>query len=69
VIPERPGVAPLAYSPREAEQLLGVSHATLYRLIKSAKLDACKIGAATRITAVSIERLLAEAPRVGDPTP
>jgi transposase len=32
-------------------------------------VTAMQIGAATRITAVSIERLLAEAPRVGDPTP
>jgi excisionase family DNA binding protein len=58
----------LLYSPKEAQQLLGLSHATLYRLIKSVKLDACKIGAATRITAASIERLLAEAPRLGDST-
>jgi predicted DNA-binding transcriptional regulator AlpA len=44
--------APLLYSPREAETLLGVSHATLYRLIRA------------RRTAASIERLLAELPTV-----
>jgi excisionase family DNA binding protein len=56
--------APLLYSPREAETLLGVSHATLYRLIRARRLDARKIGTATRITAASIERLLAELPTV-----
>jgi excisionase family DNA binding protein len=56
--------APLLYSPREAEALLRVSHATLYRLIRARRLDARKIGTATRITAASIERLLAELPTV-----
>jgi excisionase family DNA binding protein len=57
--------APLLYSPREAQKLLGVSHATLYRLIRSKQLDARKIGTATRITAQSIELFLLDLPKVG----
>jgi predicted site-specific integrase-resolvase len=53
------------YSPREVEQILGVSHATLYRLIAAGRLDARKLDAKTVITANSIERLVAELPRVG----
>jgi hypothetical protein len=53
------------YSPRENEQILGVSHATLYRLISAGRLDARKLDAKTVITAESIERLVAELPKVG----
>jgi predicted site-specific integrase-resolvase len=56
---------PELYSPREVEQILGVSHATLYRLIAAGRLDARKLDAKTVITANSIERLVAELPRVG----
>jgi excisionase family DNA binding protein len=55
----------LLYSPAEAEQLLGVSHATLYRLIKSRRLDARKVGSSTRITAQSIHNLIARLPQLG----
>jgi excisionase family DNA binding protein len=50
------------YSPKETEALLGISHATCYRLIAAGKLDARKLGAKTLITADSIERLLTELP-------
>jgi excisionase family DNA binding protein len=53
------------YSPKETEAILNVSHATCYRLIAAGKLDARKLGGKTAITAASIERLLAELPRVG----
>ncbi len=53
------------YSPREAEQILAISHATLYRLIAAGKLDARKLGGKTLITAESIERLCTELPKVG----
>jgi excisionase family DNA binding protein len=53
----------LLYSPKETEALLGISHATCYRLINAGKLDARKIGGKTAITAGSIERFLAELPR------
>jgi len=55
------------YSPKETEALLGISHATLYRLIAAGKLDARKIGSKTVIPAGSIEGLLAEMPKVGRP--
>ena len=55
----------LLYSPAETEAILGISHATLYRLIRVGRLDAKKIGSKTVITAESIERLIAELPRVG----
>lgn len=57
----------LLYAPCEAERLLGISHATCYRLIKRGLLDARKIGARTGITAGSIERFLADLPRAGGP--
>lgn len=56
------------YSPRETEHILGVSHATLYRLIATGRLDARKLGGKTLITRESIERLIAELPRVGRQT-
>jgi excisionase family DNA binding protein len=49
----------LLYSPAEAERLLGLSHASVYRLIRDGKLIAVKLGARTGITAASIERLCA----------
>jgi predicted site-specific integrase-resolvase len=53
------------YSPKETEALLGISHATCYRLINAGKLDARKIASKTVITRESIERFLAELPKVG----
>jgi excisionase family DNA binding protein len=50
------------FSPRETEEILGVSHATVYRLIAGNKLDARKLGTKTLITAESIYRLIAELP-------
>jgi hypothetical protein len=58
-----PGARAL-YSPRETEALLGISHATCYRLINSGRLDARKIHNKTVITRESIDRFLAELPRV-----
>jgi excisionase family DNA binding protein len=58
------GAAPprALYSPREVENLLSVSHATLYRLIAAGRLDARKIAGKTVVTAQSIERFLAALP-------
>ena len=53
----------LLYSPAETEAILGISHATVYRLIRVGRLDAKKIGSKTVITA-AIERLIAELPKV-----
>lgn len=54
------------YSPREAEHILSVSHATLYRLINASRLDARKIDGKTVITALSIRQFIADLPRVGE---
>jgi helix-turn-helix protein len=51
------------YSPREAEHILSVSHATLYRLINASRLDARKIDGKTVITATSIQSFLAALPK------
>jgi hypothetical protein len=51
------------YTPREAERILLVSHATLYRLISKGLLDARKLGDKTLITAVSLEQLIDKLPR------
>ena len=51
------------YSPKEAEGILGVSHATLYRLINAGRLDARKIDGKTVITAASIQSFLADLPK------
>jgi excisionase family DNA binding protein len=56
------------YSPRETEQIIGVSHATIYRLIAAGKLDARKLGGKTLITAGSIERLVADLPKISAPS-
>lgn len=53
------------YSPRETEAILGISHATCYRLIAGGKLDARKLGGKTLITMELIERLIAELPKAG----
>jgi predicted DNA-binding transcriptional regulator AlpA len=50
----------LVQSPRETEVLLGLSHASIYRLIGAGRLVAIKIGGRTAITRESIERLCAE---------
>ena len=50
------------YAPREAEHILSVSHAQLYRLLGAGRLAAVKIGRATYIPRASIEQFLAELP-------
>jgi excisionase family DNA binding protein len=57
--------ARVLYSPKETESILNVSHATCYRLIAAGRLDARKLGGKTLITVESIERLIAELPKVG----
>jgi excisionase family DNA binding protein len=49
----------LIHSPREAEILLGISHAQVYRLIARNRLRAVKVGARTGITRESIEAVAA----------
>jgi excisionase family DNA binding protein len=47
-----------ALSPRETERTLGISHASLYRLIKTGKLKTIKLGARTLIPVEAIDALL-----------
>jgi excisionase family DNA binding protein len=47
-----------ALSPREAERTLGISHATLYRLIKAGRLRTIKLGSRTIIPTEAIDALL-----------
>lgn len=52
------------FSPREAEQLLSVSHAGLYRLLRSGQLTAVKMGGSTRITSESLYKFIDGLPTV-----
>lgn len=50
------------HSIKETEAILGISHATCYRLIAAGKLDALKLCGKTVIPRASIERLIAGLP-------
>jgi len=50
------------YSPKEVEQILGISHATVYRLLAARRLDGRKLNGKTVITAESIGQLIADLP-------
>jgi predicted DNA-binding transcriptional regulator AlpA len=54
------------FSPREVEAILGVSHATVYRLINAGRLDARKIDAKTVVTAASLSAFIAGLPKAGE---
>lgn len=47
-----------ALSPRETERTLGISHATLYRLIKAGRLKTIKLGSRTVIPIEAVDALL-----------
>ena len=47
----------LAYSINRTAKALGVGRSTIYKLIKTGKVDALKIGTRTLITTASIARL------------
>lgn len=50
---------------RETMARLRLARSTVYGLIQKGTLDALKIGAATRITASSVQKLVNDAPGVG----
>jgi predicted DNA-binding transcriptional regulator AlpA len=58
-------VARALYPIKEAEVILSISHAQIYRLINGGRLDARKIGSRTFITAASIEAFLTSLPKLG----
>ena len=62
----REAVQRALYSPRETEAILGISHATLYRLINARRLDARKIDKKTVITDESIRRFIEALPKAGE---
>jgi predicted DNA-binding transcriptional regulator AlpA len=47
-----------ALSPRETERTLGISHATLYKIIKAGQLKPVKLGSRTVIPVDQINALL-----------
>ncbi len=48
---------------KEAQRVLGCSRAGIYRDVAAGRLEAVKIGTATRITAQSLARRITELPR------
>lgn len=54
----RSGGAPLAYTPKEAADLLHVSTKTVYRLIASRQLTAIRIGSLRRVTPAALNQFL-----------
>lgn len=52
-----------AHRPRDAAALPGISVPTLYRMLGRGEIKAVKLGRATLISDVEIERVLANAPR------
>jgi excisionase family DNA binding protein len=48
----------LALSPREVERALGISHATLYRLLKTGRLKSIKLGSRTAIPVANVDAIL-----------
>jgi len=56
-----------AYSPKEVQEMLGISQTTVYRWLESGRLPAVKIGKLWRIPADALEELLsAEGGQDGD---
>jgi excisionase family DNA binding protein len=50
------------YSPKEVQRILGISRATVYRLLAARRLDARKLNGKTVITADSIGQLISDLP-------
>jgi hypothetical protein len=67
LLPLMPAAPPwkALYAPREAEAILGISHATCYRLINDGRLDARKLNGKTCIIAESIRSLIDNLPKIG----
>ncbi len=56
------GAARAAYSVREVAGRLGVSDATIWRLLRKGTLRSVKVGSLRRITAKSLQEMLVENP-------
>lgn len=55
-------VRPIAYRPKDAAAVLGVSKSTIYQMIADGDLEARKLGAATLISHDELSRVLLAAP-------
>jgi hypothetical protein len=53
----------LVYRPAEAQAALGIKNTLFWQLVKEGKLEARKIGAATVITAESLQAFVANLPK------
>jgi excisionase family DNA binding protein len=51
-------ITPLAVSPAQAAEAIGVCRASIYNLIARGELPAHKIGRSTRIAVADLERLI-----------
>jgi hypothetical protein len=60
--PGHDGIPRALYSPKEVRQILGISHATVYRLLGAGQLDGRKLNGKTVITAESVGQLIAALP-------
>lgn len=58
-----PSIEPLALTILDAARVIGCSRSTVYELINEGRLEAFKLGTATRITMASVKKLIATAPR------
>lgn len=51
-------IRPLAYRPKDAATVLGVSRSTIYQMIADGEIEARKLGAATVIPHAELARVL-----------
>src|SRR4051812_16870309 len=56
-------VEPAMYSIESAMRILDVKRSTIYKLVNLNRLDARKIGSKTLLTAESVQKLIANAPK------
>ncbi|MBP2497807.1 excisionase family DNA binding protein [Methylobacterium sp. PvP062] len=55
----RASTGKLLHRPKDVQDILGIGHTTLYRLIGQGKLKVVKIGAASRVTDDSVRAYVA----------
>ncbi|KAB7786002.1 helix-turn-helix domain-containing protein [Methylorubrum populi] len=58
----KPAPTPIAYRPGDAARVLGVSRATIYKMMTDGKLEARHLGGATLIARAELVRVFESAP-------
>ncbi|GEL44582.1 hypothetical protein MEX01_51730 [Methylorubrum extorquens] len=58
----KPAPTPIAYRPGDAARVLGVSRATIYKMMADGKLEARHLGGATLIAHAELVRVFESAP-------